>query len=60
MQRSTPIEDEFYDHGKIVRQSKVPVRADDTIETLANRVAAMERTMLIDFLANVEAGLITL
>lgn len=34
--------DEIYDHGPIVLQRRVPVRPDDTVETLAARVFAAE------------------
>ncbi|HXY68430.1 MAG TPA: phosphoribosylglycinamide formyltransferase [Gemmatimonadales bacterium] len=38
--------DEQYDHGEIVAQWPVPVRADDTPETLAARVLAVEHRLL--------------
>ena len=38
--------DEQYDHGAIVAQWPVPVRSDDTAETLAARVLAVEHRLL--------------
>ncbi|HTT68787.1 MAG TPA: phosphoribosylglycinamide formyltransferase [Gemmatimonadales bacterium] len=38
--------DDQYDHGEIVAQWPVPVRADDTPETLAARVLAVEHRLL--------------
>jgi phosphoribosylglycinamide formyltransferase-1 len=37
--------DNEYDHGPIVAQSRVPVRADDTPDTLAERVGQAERAL---------------
>lgn len=39
------IVDDEYDHGPIVAQRRVPVQADDTVETLAARVMAVEREL---------------
>jgi phosphoribosylglycinamide formyltransferase-1 len=36
------IKEEFYDHGPIVRQKRVPVLNDDTSETLQQRVLPHE------------------
>ncbi len=38
--------DEEYDHGPIVLQRSVAVRDDDTPETLAARVQALERELI--------------
>ena len=38
--------DEQYDHGPIVAQWPVPVRPDDTPDTLAARVLAVEHRLL--------------
>ena len=38
--------DEKYDHGPIILQESLPVRDDDTAETLAARVQAAERRLL--------------
>jgi formyltetrahydrofolate-dependent phosphoribosylglycinamide formyltransferase len=38
--------DEQYDHGPIVLQQRVPVREDDTPDTLAARVQAVERELV--------------
>lgn len=37
--------DEEYDHGPAILQAKVPVLPDDTAETLAERVLAVEHTI---------------
>lgn len=37
--------DEIYDHGPIIAQRVVPVLPDDTVETLRNRVQAVEREL---------------
>ncbi len=37
--------DEMYDHGPIILQESVPVRFDDTADTLASRVQALERVL---------------
>ncbi len=38
--------DDEYDHGPIILQEAVPVREDDTVETLAERVQAAERRLV--------------
>lgn len=38
--------DEHYDRGPIVAQRRVPVRPDDTVDTLAARVLEAEHTLL--------------
>lgn len=37
--------DEIYDHGIILEQTRVPVQADDTPDSLAERVQAAERLL---------------
>lgn len=37
--------DELYDHGPIILQDSVPVLSEDTADTLAERVQALERTL---------------
>lgn len=37
--------DELYDHGPIIMQESVPVCSDDTADTLAERVQALEREL---------------
>ena len=37
--------DELYDHGPIILQESVPVSSDDTADTLAERVQALEREL---------------
>jgi phosphoribosylglycinamide formyltransferase-1 len=48
--------DEEYDHGPIVLQQSVPVRDDDTPETLAARVQALERELLPEAVRLFAAG----
>ena len=38
--------DDEYDHGPILLQDRVPVRPDDTPDTLADRVQALERRLV--------------
>jgi phosphoribosylglycinamide formyltransferase-1 len=54
------IVDGEYDHGPIVAQRKVPVMASDTAETLAHRVLEHEHDLLVDTVARVAAGTLTL
>lgn len=42
--------DEHYDRGPIVAQRRVPVRSDDTADTLAQRVLAAEHALLPEVL----------
>lgn len=42
-----------YDHGEILAQRKVPVLADDTPETLAQRVLEVEHRLYVDTLAEI-------
>lgn len=39
-----------YDSGPVIAQARVPVRTDDTVETLAARVKARERLLLVEVL----------
>jgi phosphoribosylglycinamide formyltransferase 1 len=43
---SVHLVDEQYDHGAVVAQWPVPVRPDDTVDTLAARVLAVEHRLL--------------
>lgn len=52
--------DEDYDHGPVLRQRRVPVLADDTPETLQQRVLAEEHVIYAEVLADIVAGNITL
>jgi phosphoribosylglycinamide formyltransferase 1 len=49
-----------YDHGRVVAQCPVPVLAGDTVESLAERVQAREREFLVETLAGIVAGTVTL
>lgn len=51
---------EAYDEGRILAQGEVPVRPDDTVETLAARVLAREHTLLVETLQSVATGRIGL
>lgn len=42
--------DGLYDHGKIIRQVKVPIIKNDTLETLIKRVLVVEHKLLVDVL----------
>ncbi|MEN8161805.1 MAG: phosphoribosylglycinamide formyltransferase [Myxococcota bacterium] len=52
--------DEEYDHGPIVLQRAVPVEDDDTPETLAARVQAVERQLVPEAVRLYAAGRLTL
>ena len=49
-----------YDSGEIVAQTKVPVKADDTAETLADRVLEREHTFLNEVISDIICGKIVL
>jgi formyltetrahydrofolate-dependent phosphoribosylglycinamide formyltransferase len=48
--------DEQYDHGPILLQEAVPVREDDTVETLAARVQAAERRLVPEAIRLIAEG----
>ena len=48
--------DEEYDHGRVLAQEKVPVKAEDTPETLQKRVLAAEHRLYAATLARIAAG----
>lgn len=52
--------DELYDHGEMVAQCKVPVLPGDTVESLAERVKAREKTFFVETLQKITRGEITL
>ncbi len=52
--------DEFYDHGPILAQARVPVLPGDTPETLAARVLKREHLLFTDTLRRIAAGEINL
>jgi phosphoribosylglycinamide formyltransferase 1 len=52
--------DDEYDHGRIVAQCRVPIEAGDTVESLAARVLAREHVFLVDTLARIVTGEVTL
>jgi phosphoribosylglycinamide formyltransferase-1 len=48
--------DEEYDHGAILSQRRVPVRADDSAASLAQRVLECEHALLVETLEKIIAG----
>ena len=52
--------DEEYDQGPIVAQREVPVLPDDTVDTLAHRVLAVEHELYVDTLERIARGEIEL
>ena len=52
--------DEYYDHGPILAQRRVPVLPDDTPETLAARVLEQEHLIYAETLQRIAAGEIDL
>lgn len=52
--------DEEYDHGDLVAQRSLPVEATDTWETLAERVLAVEHSLLVETLGRISRGELTL
>ena len=52
--------DAHYDHGPILAQRKVPVHADDTVDSLARRVLEQEHDLLVETLARIASGEIVL
>jgi phosphoribosylglycinamide formyltransferase 1 len=53
---SVHLVDEEYDHGPVVLQYRVPVLADDTLETLRDRVRACEPRLSLDVVGLVARG----
>jgi len=51
---------EEYDAGPVIARGEVPVLPDDTPESLAERVQARERALLVDTLAAIASGAIRL
>jgi len=54
------IADEEYDRGRILAQKKVPVMADDTSESLAERVLEVEHQLYAETLQRIATGEIKL
>ena len=52
--------DEEYDHGRVLAQEKVSVKAEDTPETLQKRVLAVEHRLYAATLARIAADEIPL
>jgi phosphoribosylglycinamide formyltransferase 1 len=52
--------DEAYDHGPIVAQERVPVRADDTADSIEARVMAAEPKLFVETLRRIAFGNLSL
>ncbi len=52
--------DEFYDHGAVIAQVRVPVRPEDTAADVERRVMAAEPDLFVQTLQKVVTGRITL
>jgi len=52
--------DDLYDHGRILAQCEVPVRAEDTVDSLADRVLQQEHRLYTETLRRIAAGEIVL
>jgi phosphoribosylglycinamide formyltransferase 1 len=52
--------DDDYDRGRIIAQCRVPVLAGDTVDSLAERVLEREHVFLVETLARVVSGALTL
>ena len=50
------IVDEVYDHGPVIDRREVPVRPDDTAESLEARVTAMEPGFFVEVLQRIARG----
>ena len=49
-----------YDTGRVLAQARVPVEAGDTVETLAERVRARERELVVETLHRIATGAIAI
>ncbi len=49
-----------YDHGRVLRQHRVPVLPGDTPQTLQQRVLAVEHTLFSEVVADIAGGRLTL
>ena len=52
--------DPEYDSGPVIRQCKVEIRPDDSLETLKARVRAREKEFVVETLAQIAHGQIAL
>jgi phosphoribosylglycinamide formyltransferase-1 len=50
---SVHLVDEVYDHGRVINQRMVPVHPDDTADTLAARVVAIEGPLFVETLLDI-------
>ena len=51
---------EEYDKGAILAQQRLTVEADDTAESLARRVLALEHTLYVETIRNIISGEVVL
>jgi phosphoribosylglycinamide formyltransferase-1 len=58
---SVHLVDEEYDHGAVISQKTVPVHAGDTVESLRDRVVAIEGALFVETLKQIAArdGVVT-
>ena len=52
--------DELYDHGPPVARREVPVLPNDTVDSLRDRVRAVEHSLYVDTLQGIASGEIDL
>jgi phosphoribosylglycinamide formyltransferase 1 len=57
---SVHLVDEEYDHGEVIAQARVPVKPDDTAETLEKRVMAAEPGLFVETLKKIANGTLRL
>ena len=57
---SVHLVDAEYDTGAVISQAEVDVRADDTLDTLSERVRARERLLVVETLSQVAEGRLSL
>ena len=48
--------DQQYDHGPIIAQCQVPLREDDTVYSLSERVLVREHDFLVETLGRISRG----
>ena len=57
---SVHLVDNEYDHGEIISQSEVPVRCNDTVDSLAERVLKRGHKLYVRTIQQIERGNIKL
>jgi len=56
---SVHLVDDEYDHGPVVSQCRVQVRADDSLDTLKARIRSAEKELVVETLAQIAKGQMT-